>query len=75
MSTARLSVLRTAVAQRPGPWTTQKVRRLYAAQGIPAPFRGTARRDLDQVAREGLLTRDDSDPNRRVFRRPKGAAR
>ncbi|WP_228981372.1 hypothetical protein [Streptomyces sp. DH12] len=68
MSTARLAVLRTAIRTQPGEWTTHRVLRLYAKHGLRVPFRGTARRDLAQATREGLLTLDDTDPDRRVFR-------
>jgi hypothetical protein len=64
----RLDILRTAVRTQHGEWTTHRVLRLYKTRGHNVPFRGTARRDLAQVTREGLLTRDDTDPGRRVFR-------
>lgn len=58
----RLATLRRAVHDRPGPWTTRTVQALYKAHGHDAPFRATARGDLAQLAREGLLVvRDEKD--------------
>ncbi|MFJ9799906.1 hypothetical protein [Streptomyces sp. NPDC101145] len=68
MTATRLDTLRDAVRTQPGEWTTHRVLRLYKTRGHNVPFRGTARRDLAQVTREGLLDLDDTNPGRRVFR-------
>lgn len=64
----RLLVLQTAVLQQSGPWTTQRVRRLYARLGYNAPLRRTARRDLTQLTREGVLEQHET-PGRRYYTR------
>ncbi|MEU3219989.1 hypothetical protein [Streptomyces sp. NPDC006971] len=64
----RLSILRRAVRDYQGEWTTCRVQRLYRARAYAAPFRRTARQDLAVLARQGLLVLDDTDPGRRVFR-------
>ncbi|MEV5942733.1 hypothetical protein [Streptomyces sp. NPDC051994] len=51
----RLAVLRRAVVDRPGPWTTREVQRLYTAHGLNVPSRKTARDDLAYLERQGLL--------------------
>ncbi|MFF3300929.1 hypothetical protein [Streptomyces sp. NPDC002908] len=52
---ARLAILRTAIAARPGiTWTTGRAWRLYRAHGIPQ--RRTARRDLHRLTALGVLT-------------------
>lgn len=68
MNRPRLSVLRHAALTDPDRrWTTVRVQRLYRAEGVAAPFRATARKDLAQLAREGLLTLDDTNPDERVW--------
>ncbi|MFE9372307.1 hypothetical protein ACFYM2_21405 [Streptomyces sp. NPDC006711] len=58
----RLAILRRAVIERPGPWTTSTVQALYKAAGHAAPCRKTARDDLAFLARQGLLLcRDERD--------------
>lgn len=67
----RLLLLQTAILnQPPGPWTTQRVRRLYAHLGYDAPLRRTARRDLTRLTREGVLEQHDT-PGRRYYTRRK----
>ncbi len=51
----RLALLRRAVVERPGPWATREVQRLYTAHGLNVPSRKTARDDLAYLARQGLL--------------------
>lgn len=68
MNRARLRVLRHAVRTDPDTrWTTVRVQRLYRAEGVAAPLRATARKDLAQLAREGLLTLDDTHPDERAW--------
>ncbi|MGW3164784.1 hypothetical protein ACWC9Q_18310 [Streptomyces sp. NPDC001142] len=64
----RLSLLRRAVRDSRGEWTTHRVQELYRSRAYAAPFRRTARQDLAVLARQGLLVLDDTDPGRRVFR-------
>ncbi|MFF2964294.1 hypothetical protein ACFVT1_36630 [Streptomyces sp. NPDC057963] len=64
----RLALLRRAVRDDHGEWTTDRVRQLYRSRAYAAPFRRTARQDLAVLARQGLLLLDDTDPGRRVFR-------
>ncbi|MFJ1695740.1 hypothetical protein ACIOHC_11400 [Streptomyces sp. NPDC088252] len=64
----RLALLRRAVRDHQGEWTTRRVRELYRSRAYDAPFRRTARQDLAVLARQGLLVLDDTDPGRRVFR-------
>jgi hypothetical protein len=64
----RLALLRRAVRDGRGEWTTHRVQELYRAREYDAPFRRTARQDLAALARQGLLVLDDTDPGRRVFR-------
>ena len=69
MSSAdRLALLRRAVRDDRGVWTTHRVQDLYRSRAYAAPFRRTARQDLAALARQGLLVLDDTDPGRRVFR-------
>ncbi|MFC9036844.1 hypothetical protein ACIG92_08415 [[Kitasatospora] papulosa] len=52
---ARLVILRTAIAARPDiTWTTGRAWHLYRTHGIPQ--RRTARRDLHRLTTEGVLT-------------------
>lgn len=60
----RLALLRRAVRDYQGAWTTQKVRALYAAHNYDAPLRSTARDDLARLARQGLLVQHGPDNNR-----------
>jgi hypothetical protein len=64
----RLAVLRAAVRDYQGEWTTRTVLNLYRAKGHNVPQRKTARDDLALLARQGLLVLDDTNPGRRVFR-------
>lgn len=52
---ARLTILRRAVTEDPGPWTTRAVQALYRSTGCATPYRKTARDDLALLARQGLL--------------------
>ncbi|MFE2019847.1 hypothetical protein ACFW9O_17605 [Streptomyces sp. NPDC059499] len=74
---ARLTVLRALVRDYQGPITTRIVQTHYVAKFGPGDWRGKARQDLAQLAGEGLLVLDDTDPGRRVFRhhQPYGGAR
>ncbi|MFJ3923073.1 hypothetical protein [Streptomyces sp. NPDC090022] len=49
----RLAILRRLFRDHDGPITTGMAHREYQARGIPC--RTTARRDLEQLAREGLI--------------------
>lgn len=70
MTPRRLLLLATAVAEQEGPWTTRRVQRLYRALGYDnGPLRRMARRDLAQLAREGVLDLHDEDPGRRHYTR------
>ncbi|WP_326768590.1 hypothetical protein OG978_32365 [Streptomyces sp. NBC_01591] len=64
----RRALLRRAVRDHQGEWTTHRVQDLYRDRSYDAPFRRTARQDLAVLARQGLLVLDDTDPGRRVFR-------
>ncbi|MEU2135334.1 hypothetical protein [Streptomyces sp. NPDC018352] len=64
----RLTLLRRAVRDYQGEWTTRMVQDLYRAREYAAPQRKTARDDLATLHRQGLLVLDDTDPGRRVFR-------
>ena len=64
----RLTILRRAIRDYQGEWTTRRVWQLYRARGYNAPQRKTARDDLALLQRQGLLILDDTDPCRRVFR-------
>ncbi|MGW6395440.1 hypothetical protein ACWFR1_34230 [Streptomyces sp. NPDC055103] len=43
------------------------MQRLYRQLGYEAPLRRTARRDLAQLAREGVLVLVDTTPTRRYY--------
>jgi hypothetical protein len=60
----RLQLLRRAVRDWPGPWTTRRTQHLYQAAYGRGDWRRTARRDLDQLARQGLLTEHGPENNR-----------
>lgn len=64
----RLTILRCAIRDYQGEWTTRRVSQLYRTKGHSAPMRKTARDDLALLHRQGLLILDDTDPGRRVFR-------
>ncbi|MFD9047628.1 hypothetical protein [Streptomyces zaomyceticus] len=51
----RLTVLRRAIRDHAGDWTTGMVVRLYTERGLHVPCRKTARDDLARLARQGLL--------------------
>lgn len=63
----RRLVLLYAVIEQRGEWTTRRVQRLYRQLGYAAPLRRIARRDLAQLAREGVLVLDDTVPTRRFY--------
>lgn len=63
----RLVLLQAAVAEQCGEWTTRRVQKLYRQLGYEPPLRRTARRDLAQLARTGVLTLVDTDPGRRYY--------
>lgn len=67
-ATDRLALLRRAIRDYEGEWTTRMVQRLYRARGYDAPLRKTARDDLALLHRQGLLVCDDTDPGRRRYR-------
>ncbi|MFJ4852433.1 hypothetical protein [Streptomyces sp. NPDC088730] len=64
----RLALLRRAIRDYPGDWTTRMVQQLYRAHGYAAPYRRTAKGDLVALHRQGLLLLDDTDPSRRCYR-------
>jgi hypothetical protein len=57
-----------AVRDQSGEWTTRRVQRLYRTHGHTVPNRRTHKLDLAQLARQGLLICDDTDPGRRCYR-------
>ncbi|MDW4900611.1 hypothetical protein RB625_19570 [Streptomyces californicus] len=65
---ARLQILRTLVRDYQGDITTGLVQKHYVAKIGAGDWRAKARQDLDQLVRDGLLIRDDRDPDTRVFR-------
>ncbi len=66
---ARLRILRAAVLTDPAPWATERVRALYRQHAYAAPQRSTARRDLERLAREGLLVQLGPENNRHYRRK------
>jgi len=62
----RLRLLRWAAGQWKGEWTTRRVQHLYQARFGPGDWRRTARGDLDQLARQGLLI-EHGPENQRHF--------
>ncbi|MEV5851455.1 hypothetical protein [Streptomyces anulatus] len=66
---ARLRILRDLVRDYQGDITTGMVQKLYVREFGAGDWRGKARTDLAQLAKEGLLILDDRDPDARVFRR------
>lgn len=67
-TTARLKVLAAMAADYQGNLTAAIVTRLYVRRFGEGDWRGKARQDLAALVDEGLLIRDDTDPDRRVFR-------
>lgn len=63
----RLILLQASILAQGGEWTTRRVQRLYRQLGYADPLRRIARRDLAQLAREGVLTLVDTDPARRHY--------
>lgn len=64
----RLAILRPAVRDYEGEWTTRMVQHLYVIKFGRGDWRRAARQDLAQLATDGLLLLDDRDPGRRVYR-------
>ncbi|MFB7219380.1 hypothetical protein [Streptomyces sp. NPDC056227] len=64
----RLAILRRAIRDYQGEWTTRRVQNLYRAHGHTVPNRKTHKEDLALLARQGLLICDDTDPGRRCYR-------
>lgn len=62
----RLALLRRAVRDYQGEWTTRRVQQLYRSHAYAAPLRKTARDDLALLHRQGLLVLDDA-PGRRSY--------
>lgn len=62
----RLTLLRTAATEWKGEWTTRRTQHLYQARFGPGDWRRKARRDLDQLAKEGLFA-EHGPENRRHF--------
>jgi hypothetical protein len=67
-TTARLKVLQAMAADYQGTITAAAVTRLYVSRFGEGDWRGKARQDLAALVDKGVLIRDDSDPDRRVFR-------
>lgn len=67
-TTARLKVLTAMAAEYQGNITAVVVTQLYVRRFGEGDWRGKARQDLAQLTEQGLLIRDDTDPDRRVFR-------
>lgn len=63
----RLPVLRDAVEQWLGEWTTRRVQRLYGARFGPGPWRRAAGSDLATLHQQHLLDLHDEDPGRRFY--------
>lgn len=56
-----------AIRDGQGEWTTSRVQKLYRSRAYAVPMRKTARDDLAQLHRQGFLTLDGRDPNRRFY--------
>lgn len=65
----RLASLADAVATEPGEWTTERAREHHRRAGFNAPYRRTARRDLELLARSGLLAAHCDEGNTFYTRR------
>lgn len=65
---ARLAVLQAMAADYQGNITAAVVTRLYVSRFGEGPWRDKARQDLAALADRGVLIRDDSNPDQRVFR-------
>lgn len=63
----RRALLLAAIRDWQGEWTTTRVQRLYRSHAYAVPMRKTARDDLAQLHRQGLLVLNDQDPNRRFY--------
>lgn len=72
---ARLVVLRRAVRDLGGEWTTSRVLRLYRDHGLDVPCRSTARGDLTRLEREGLLIARGPENGRFYVRNHAGGGR
>lgn len=69
MTTAeRLATLRALARDYQGELTTRVVQRRYAHRFGKGDWRAKARQDLAQLAGEGLLLLDETDPGRRCYR-------
>ncbi|MFE2936692.1 hypothetical protein [Streptomyces sp. NPDC059278] len=64
----RLTALRILARDYQGDITTRVVQQLYVRRFGPGDWRAKARQDLAQLAGEGLLIRDETDPGRRCYR-------
>lgn len=63
----RRALLLAVIRDWQGEWTTTRVQKLYRSRAYAAPMRKTARDDLAQLHRQGLLVLNDTDPNRRCY--------
>jgi predicted transcriptional regulator len=70
----RVPILLAAIRKEGGEWTTERARVTYALLGRDVPCRRTCRRDLDLLARRGLIARHGPDNNRHYTLNPKGQA-
>ena len=66
-TTERHELLRLAIRDQGGEWTTRRVRLLYRGLGIRDLFRSTLRHDLAELCRAGHLTLHDEDKGRRYY--------
>jgi len=66
-TTERHELLRLAIRDQGGEWTTRRVRLLYRGLGIRDLFRSTLRHDLAELCRAGHLTLHDQDKGRRYY--------
>ncbi|MGW6420368.1 hypothetical protein [Streptomyces sp. NPDC055055] len=62
----RARLLRWAVVQWKGDWTTRRVQQLYVARFGPGDWRRKAKTDLALLARQGLLV-ERGEKNQRHF--------
>lgn len=63
----RLAILRTAITDWQGEWTTARAYHLYQARGIGNGQRGQARNDLKTLHAAGLLVLSDLAPEYRHY--------